>query len=129
MADVRLLQGELQTQVMAALWRMGEGTVEQVRAALPSRYRGAYTTVQTVLNRLAERAMLARRKEGSSYVYVPRFSEAEYLSRAIERTLASASREARQAALVQLVGGLEREKLTEMQDLARDVDRRRGTPS
>ena len=31
------------------------GTVEQVRGELPPRYQGAYNTVQTVLNRLAER--------------------------------------------------------------------------
>jgi predicted transcriptional regulator len=39
------IQGELQVQVMAAMWRLGSGTVEQVRSALPPRYRSAYTTV------------------------------------------------------------------------------------
>ena len=56
MTDVTPLQGELQTQIMAAIWRLDEGTVEQVRQALPSHHQGAYNTVQTVLNRLAERS-------------------------------------------------------------------------
>lgn len=56
------IQGELQAQVMAALWRLGSGTVDQVRDALPARYRSAYTTVQTVLNRLAERGLLDRER-------------------------------------------------------------------
>jgi predicted transcriptional regulator len=47
--------GDLQAQIMTVLWRLESGTVEQVRSGLPARYRGAYTTVQTVLNRLAER--------------------------------------------------------------------------
>jgi predicted transcriptional regulator len=37
MADHRPIQGELQTQLMAALWRLESGTVDQVRRALPSR--------------------------------------------------------------------------------------------
>lgn len=125
MPEVAPIQGELQRQLMAVLWRLGEGTVEQVRAALPARGRGAYTTVQTVLNRLAERGMLERRKEGNTFVYVPRFSEADYLSGAIAKTLSAATREARQVALAQLVGGLERGELTELRRLAREIERRR----
>lgn len=128
MAEMTPIQGELQVQIMAVLWRLEEGTVEQVRSALPRRYRGAYTTVQTVLNRLVERGMLTRRKEGTTFVYVPSFSEAEYLSKSIEHTLSGASSEARQVALAQLVGGLERKQITELQKLAKEIDRRRSGP-
>lgn len=126
MAELTPIQGELQVQIMSALWRTEEGTVEQVRTALPRRYRGAYTTVQTVLNRLVERGMLERHKQINTYVYSPRFSEAEYLSKSIEQTLAGASSEARQVALAQLVGGLERKQLSELQRLAKKIDRRRS---
>lgn len=126
MAELTLIQGELQVQIMSVLWRLEEGTVEQVRSALPRRYRGAYTTVQTVLNRLVERGMLSRRKERNTFVYLPRFSEAEYLSKSIEQTLAGASTEARQVALAQLVGGLERKQLSELQKLAKEIDHRRN---
>ena len=71
MTDVTPLQGELQTQIMAAIWRLDEGTVEQVRQALPSHHQGAYNTVHTVLNRLAERGLLTRRREGHVIVYAP----------------------------------------------------------
>jgi predicted transcriptional regulator len=66
--DNQPIQGELQAQVMAALWRLNAGTVEQVREELPSRYQGAYNTVQTVLNRLAERGLLRRVREGRGFV-------------------------------------------------------------
>jgi predicted transcriptional regulator len=112
------IQGELQSQVMAAVWRLEAGTVEQVRQALPNRYRGAYTTVQTVLNRLAERGLLQRTRDGRNIVYRPTFSEAEYLSRSIEHTLAGASSEARHAALARLIGGLRADELGEIQKLA-----------
>lgn len=126
MGDLTPIQGELQVQIMSALWRLEEGTVEQVRTALPRRYRGAYTTVQTVLNRLVDRGMLERHKPANTFIYSPRFTEAEYLSKSIEQTLAGASSEARQVALAQLVGGLEREQLTELRKLAKDIDRRRS---
>lgn len=123
MPDHQPLQGELQVQIMSALWRIGEGTVEQVRTSLPPRYRGAYTTVQTVLNRLADRGLLKRRKAGHALVYVPRVSEARYVSRSIETALASASSEARQAALAELIGGMDREQLSELQRLAQTSEK------
>lgn len=115
------IQGELQSQLMSALWRIEAGTVEQVRAALPVRYRGAYTTVQTVLNRLADRGMLSRVRDGQRYIYRPMLTEAEYLSRSIEQTLATASAGARQAALVALIGGLKKGEVDDLQRLAKQV--------
>src|SRR5919109_2273301 len=105
MAELTPLTGELQTQVMAAVWRLEGATVEQVRSALPPRYRGAYNTIQTVLNRLTDRKLLARHKVGNAFEYRPLVSEAEYLSRSIAQTLAGASKAAREAALAQLIGG------------------------
>jgi predicted transcriptional regulator len=113
------IQGELQSQVMAALWRVGAGTVEQVREELPPRYQGAYNTVQTVLNRLTTRGLLERQREGRGYVYRPKVTEAEYLSGSIRRTLAGASSGARQAALASIIGGLRPDELSELEDLAR----------
>ena len=125
MPDEKHISGELQTQLMAALWRLGAGTVEEVRSELPSRYRGAYTTVQTVLNRLAERGLLSRHKVGNAIEYRPKVSEADYLSNSIARTLSGASSGARQAALARLIANLGRDELSELQRLAGDVDVKR----
>jgi predicted transcriptional regulator len=125
MSGVTPFTGELQTQVMSALWRLGSGTVEQVRSALPPRYRGAYNTIQTVLNRLAERGLLSRSKSGNAIEYRPVFSEAEYLSRAISQTLAAASMDARQAALARLIGGLDKGELEDLQRLAEEMGKPR----
>jgi predicted transcriptional regulator len=125
MADVTPFTGELQAQIMSALWRLGSGTVEQVRSALPPRYRGAYNTVQTVLNRLAERGLLSRHKAGNAIEYRPVVSEAEYLSRSISRTLAAASMDARQAALARLIGGLDKDEVADLQQLAQEMGAKR----
>lgn len=125
--DVLPVTGELQLQVMAALWRLEEATVEQVRHALPGRYRSAYTTVQTVLNRLVDRGLLSRHKVGNAFVYRARLSEADYLSRSISQTLATASTEARRAALARLVGDLPEDEVTALRQLAREMTKRDAT--
>ena len=120
------LQGELQIQIMAALWRIESGTVEDVRMAMPSRYRSAYNTVQTVLNRLTERGLLRRDRRSNHYVYRPIVSEAEYLTRSIRQSLAGASSDARETVLAQLIGGLDDGELAELRDRAKELARRRG---
>lgn len=120
------LQGELQIQIMAALWRIESGTVEDVRMALPTRYRSAYNTVQTVLNRLTERGLLRRDRRGAAYVYTPAMSEAEYLTRSIKQSLAGASSDARETALAQLIGGLAESELAALRKRGKEVARRRG---
>jgi predicted transcriptional regulator len=120
------IQGDLQAQIMSALWRLESGTVEHVRSALPRRYRGAYTTVQTVLNRLAERGLVLRVKRGKGIVYSPRVTEAEYLSRSIAETLASASTGARQAAIAQLISELDADEISALRRRIREVADQRG---
>lgn len=128
MTDVRPIHGELQSQIMPVLWRLGKGTVEQVRGALPTRYRSAYTTVQTVLNRLAERGLLSRERQGNQIVYRPRISETQYIAQSIDQALSGASAEARQAVLARLVGGLDQRELARLRGLAKDVQVRRSAP-
>jgi len=109
--------GELQAQLMGALWRLGGGTVEDVRRALPLRYEGAYTTVQTVLNRLAQRGLLIRERRGQTIRYRPTITEADYVEGIIERTLAGASHDARRTVLVHLVRKLDERGLSEVRSL------------
>ncbi len=119
--DSTPVQGELQLQLMQVAWRTGGGTVEQFRTALPRRYRGAYNTVQTVLNRLAERGLLQKVKVGNAFCYSSTLTEAEYLARSLQHTLAGASSEARNDALAALLGGLESSELSELQKRARRI--------
>jgi len=111
---------------MRALWRLGAGRVGEVREALPKQHRSAYTTVQTVLNRLADRGLLDRERKGNAIIYSPRVSEAEYLSNSLDRALTGTSEEARRAAIAHLVGGLDQSERREVQAMAREIAKRRG---
>jgi predicted transcriptional regulator len=125
MARDDLIQGDLQEQIMRVMWRIGQGGVEDVRRGLPKRNRGAYTTIQTVLNRLSERGLLERDRVGNAISYSPLVSEADYLSQSLNRTLSGASQEARRTALASLVGDLDPAELGEIRDLARKINRKR----
>ncbi len=123
------LQGELQLAVMRTLWRLGEpSSVEDARQALPARQRGAYTTVQTILNRLAERNLVGRERQGKAIFYEAKVSEGDYYSRSVRETLAKASDDARRTALAQLVGDMAPGELNEIEALAREVAQRRDGP-
>ena len=123
-----LIQGDLQEQVMRAMWRLERGTVEAVREALPSEHRGAYNTVQTILNRLLQRGLLTRERQGKAFYYAPVVSEADYISGSLSQTLSSASEEARKIALAHLVGTIDPAEMNEISALGAEIGRRRDTP-
>src|SRR5579863_4630188 len=54
-----------------ALWEIQEGNVEDVRRVVSQSRPLAYTTVLTLLDRLARRGAVSRRKEGRGFRYQP----------------------------------------------------------
>ncbi len=72
--------GPLERKVMALLWRHGGATVRRVAEQLADADRPAYTTVMTVMARLAKKGLLARRLVGRAYVYSPIRTKSEYLA-------------------------------------------------
>ena len=71
---------ELETEVMEELWTRGEANVREVLEALNAREetQRAYTTVLTVMQRLAAKDMLRRERRGRLDVYVPALSREAY---------------------------------------------------
>lgn len=110
---------------MTAVWKLGEATVEQVRSELPAEGRPAYTTVQTVLNRLETRTMLVRVREGRAHVYQPTIEESEFVTRSLGERLAEASPKARRLALLNLVDELEPGEVDEIAQRAKQIQARR----
>ena len=63
------LLGDLERAVMVAVWDRGEASVREVHEALLVDRSLAYTTVMTVMSRLAEKGVLRREKRGRMYIY------------------------------------------------------------
>ena len=66
MADVTL--GERELDVMAVLWEIGSGTVEEVRQRLPAAL--AYNTVLTVLRNLEAKHLVGHVEEGRAFHFL-----------------------------------------------------------
>jgi predicted transcriptional regulator len=64
--------------VLKVLWERGDGTVRDILAALP-RKRWAYTTVQTLLNRLEAKGFVASERGGPAHVYSAAVSREQLL--------------------------------------------------
>jgi len=73
----------LELDCMNALWPRGEATVRDVQEALMGVRPRAYTTIMTILDRLAQKGIVQRRKSGRAWVYSASVSEEDARSRAV----------------------------------------------
>lgn len=70
-SGLRQVLGELEAEIMECMWELGSASVREVHVCLLDKRDIAYTTVMTVMSRLAEKGMLERRQEGRAYLYAP----------------------------------------------------------
>jgi predicted transcriptional regulator len=77
-AELQGLLGPLETEVMNAVWDLGETTVRDVHAALARQRDLAYTTVMTTMTRLATKGLLDRDTAGLAHRYRATVSRDDY---------------------------------------------------
>ena len=80
-----LTEGE--QRIMEVLWRLDEGSVQDVTNALAETEPVAYTTALTMLRILNEKNYVEYRKEGKAHVYVPLVSRDMARSGALRQLL------------------------------------------
>jgi predicted transcriptional regulator len=61
----------LELECMKALWALGKGTVHDIRHWMLAERPLAYTTVMTIMDRLARRGVAEREKRGRAHLYQP----------------------------------------------------------
>jgi predicted transcriptional regulator len=74
---------EVELELMGILWKLGQGTVNDVMVQLPSSRKLAYTSVSTVLRILEQKEIVESRKEGRGHAYLPRVSKEAYETRSL----------------------------------------------
>lgn len=90
------LLGELEQAVMDVLWQRGEPlTVRDVHELLAAQRELAYTTVMTVLDRLAKKDIVERELDGRAWRYTAAKSRAAMVADEIDALLAEGTREQR----------------------------------
>jgi predicted transcriptional regulator len=75
----------LELECLSALWPMGEGTVRDIHRALAASRPRAYTTVLTIMDRLEQKGIVARRKVGRAFHYQAKLSAEEARLKAVEK--------------------------------------------
>jgi BlaI family penicillinase repressor len=117
-------------KVMNAVWDPGAATARQVCDALAGTTGWAYTTVRTLLERLAEKGALARRREGLADVYEPLLPRAQARKTALRALVSRAFGGGFAPLLHHLVGEepLSSRDRAELRRLLRDSEPRKRAP-
>ena len=80
---------KLEFQIMETLWNNGECSIREIQDSFPARTRPAYTTVQTIVNRMELKDVVRRvRKVGNFHVFSPAISREAAQRRVIDDMLA-----------------------------------------
>src|SRR5271155_3110638 len=92
----------LELDCMNTLWPMGQGTVREIRDRLAARRPRAYTTIMTIMDRLARKGIVERRKVGRAYIYRPNLSAEEARSQALGQVVENYFGGSKEALIAQL---------------------------
>lgn len=115
------LLGELEAAIMQIIWQHGELRVRDVWSLLQPERRLAYTTVMTVMSRLAAKGLLVVRREGLAYRYRAAMPPDEFVTRraeaAVQRVVDDFG-DLALAAFVRALDGVDPERLERLRRLA-----------
>lgn len=96
----------LELDCLNTLWPMGEGTVREIRDGLAVRRPRAYTTIMTIMDRLARKGVVERRKVGRAYRYRPNLSAEDARANALALVVENFFGGSIEAMRAQLAGGM-----------------------
>ena len=95
----------LELECMNTLWPMGEATVRQIQQELASSLPRAYTTIMTIMDRLAHKGVVTRRKVSRAYLYRPNLTADEARAHAVTQVVEGFFEGSSEALAQHLAGG------------------------
>jgi BlaI family penicillinase repressor len=88
MSKERIALTKFETEVMSVLWRLGEASVRELQEGIARADRPAYTTVQTIVQRLEQKGAVRRtRKAGNAFFFEPAVTRKSVYRRLVEELL------------------------------------------
>lgn len=121
------LLGELEREIMELMWTRGEASVRDLLHELNARRMEdrqlAYTTVMTVMARLAEKGLLERHLVGKAHAYKITGSREAFLARASENLASQLVADFGDAAIAGFVSVLQRVAPERLAELRRRAQR------
>ena len=123
---LRKVLGNLEADIMEILWNWGRGTVREVHGRLNEDRPLAYTTIMTVMSRLADKGLLLREKAGIAYVYHPTSTREMFTQYTVGRIIADLLADFSKPAIAQFVESVGKIHPDKMGELARLIAERQG---
>ncbi|TGY88212.1 BlaI/MecI/CopY family transcriptional regulator [Marinicauda algicola] len=87
MARGELQLGDLEIATLEEVWRAGDGDARSIHAKIGAGRGNTLQTIQSTLERLHRKGLLARERVGHAYVYTPIESRDAVMARLIEGSL------------------------------------------
>ena len=123
---LRKILGDLEADVMEVIWARGRVTVHDVHERLTAADRElAYTTVMTVMSRLADKGLLEKHKDGAAYVYLPAASKEEFTRRTVGTVLSELLDDFTAPAMSQFVEFMGEQDEAAIEALAQAIEKKR----
>ena len=122
---LRKILGDLEADVMDIVWSAPAVTVREVHRKLENRREVAYTTVMTVMSRLAEKGLLDKVKEGAVLVYRARCTREEFTQSTVGRVVRELIDDFAAPTISQFVDSMDDEDPETIDELARLIERKR----
>ncbi len=122
--------GDLERVVMERLWDAGTtdgATVREVHEALEKDREIAYTTVMTVLDRLAKKELVTREREGRAWRYYPADTREALTAQTMRRTMDDMELTDRRAALMHFLDGASSAEIDDLKAALAEVEARAET--
>lgn len=116
---------DVELELMTILWRLGEGSVNDVMEGLPGSRDLAYTSVSTILRILEQKGVLKARKEGRGHIYMPQLKKTDYEARAVRDVMDRVFEGTPVAMVRQLLGSVDI-KSEELQELKALIEKLEG---
>jgi predicted transcriptional regulator len=107
---------------LQVLWRIREGTIEEIMLASGEDPSPNYKTVQTWLRIMERKELVNHRQEGRAFVFYPRISRSDLHRLSIRHLLARYFTDSRSDMLVALLNDerISREELSKLEGLIRN---------
>lgn len=122
----RKVLGDLEADIMQIVWREEKSTVRDVYEKLRLQREIAYTTVMTIMSRLAEKKLLEKEQIGNAYVYRPTVSEQEFARKVVSEVLDGLLEEFAEPAISHFVDRLSNEDEQKIAKLEALIKERRS---
>ena len=124
-AGLGQVMGDLEAEIMECMWELGSASVKDVHRCLLERREIAYTTVMTVMSRLAVKGLLVSRPQGRAYLYAPAADRESYCAGVVREFMSGMLADADKAVLAQFVESVTENDRSQLDVLAQIIEEKR----